>query len=205
MIRIRYSLWPIRESHFLSLILFHATLLLFYNFQTVFVAVFIMHLLFVCTGNTCRSPLAEAAWRAFGTPEITASSAGLSATEGLAISPHSAQVAKKWGEDLTKHRARRLSDSLAHKADYLIAMTGDHARILRSRFPHRKVLELGDFLADDNDKNDSVTGELQKLLGASTSDILDPIGGSLEAYQECGEHIKRAVIGLAKALRERRV
>ncbi len=164
-----------------------------------------MHLLFVCTGNTCRSPLAEAAWRAFGTPEITASSAGLAATAGLAVAPHSAQVAQSWGEDLAKHKARRLSDNIAREADYLVAMTGDHARTLRTRFPKRKVLELGKFSAIDKQKTDALSSELQLLLGEFSHDIFDPIGGSLEGYEDCGEHIKRAVIGLAAALREGRV
>ncbi len=111
----------------------------------------------------------------------------------------------EWGEDLTHHRARRVTDNLAREADYLVVMTGDHARALRSRFPKRKVLELGRFETPSAAKTDSVSKELQRVLGESSHDILDPIGGSLEAYQECGEHIKRAVIGLAAALREGRV
>lgn len=164
-----------------------------------------MHLLFVCTGNTCRSPLAEAAWRAFGASHITASSAGLAATPGLAVSPHSAHVAQDWGEELTTHQARRLTETLAREADYLVAMTGDHAKALRIHFPARKVVELGRFLPPDAEENNVVTGELQHLWGAASPDILDPIGGSLEAYQDCGERIKRAVIGLAEALREGRL
>lgn len=164
-----------------------------------------MHLLFVCTGNTCRSPLAQAAWRAFGESSITASSAGLSATPGLKISPHSAKIAQQWGENLANHRARRVTMSAVREADYLIALTADHARVLQARFPQRKVLQLGDFAREANQEKSSIANELQILFGEAPGDILDPVGGSLEAYQACAEHIKRAVQGLAAALREGRV
>lgn len=163
-----------------------------------------MHLLFVCTGNTCRSPLAVAAWRAFGTPEITASSAGLAAQTGMTISPHSARVAQEWNQDLSGHKARFLTEKMAREADYLIGMTAEHAHALRSRFPQANVLELGDFALASHE-NQAVDNDLRRLLGEASGDILDPIGGSLEAYQECGAHIKRAVLGLAEALREGRI
>lgn len=175
-----------------------------------------MHLIFVCTGNTCRSPLAEAAWRAFGESGVTASSAGVSAPVGLPVATHSARVAQSWGEDLSQHRARRLSPALARGADYLIGMTGDHVRELRRQFPDSKVLQLGNFVApgaasggtDAEAKANSALAELSELQSwfiEMPDDILDPIGGSLEAYQACGEHIKRAVQGLAQALRDGRL
>ena len=164
-----------------------------------------MHLLFVCTGNTCRSPLAEAAWRRFGDKKITASSAGLAATNGEPVSPHSAKVAQSWDENLEGHQARRITATLAGQADYLIAMTFSHARELRVRFPQSKVLLLGDFASSEETVIKGVTSELQELFGEAPGDILDPVGGSLEAYQACGEHIQRAVKGLAAALREERV
>ncbi|HEY0075929.1 MAG TPA: hypothetical protein VGB77_17635 [Abditibacteriaceae bacterium] len=164
-----------------------------------------MQLLFVCTGNTCRSPLAEAAWRRFGDKSIRASSAGLAATNGAPISPHSALVAKNWNEDLENHRARRITDTLARGADYLIAMTASHASELQARFPQSKVLILGDYASREETSNSIVATELQELFGEAPGDILDPIGGSLEAYQACGEHIERAIKGLAAALREGRV
>jgi protein arginine phosphatase len=162
-----------------------------------------MHLIFVCTGNTCRSPLAEAAWRRFGAPlleeKTTASSAGLSASPGAPIATHSAAIAREWGEDISRHRARRVSPEMAREADYFVAMTAQHAQALRQRFNNAKVLQLGEF---DNEKNDAALTQLQKLFGEAPGDILDPVGGSLEAYQECAAHIRRAVEGLAQALRE---
>lgn len=164
-----------------------------------------MHLLFVCTGNTCRSPLAEAAWRRFGDNNITASSAGLAATNDAPVSPHSASVAQSWDENLQSHRARRVTDVLVRGANYLIAMTTSHARELKARFPQSKVLVLGDYASSAETSYNTVTTELQELFGEAPGDILDPIGGSLEAYQACGEHIKSAIKGLAAALREGRV
>ncbi len=174
-----------------------------------------MRLVFVCTGNTCRSPLAVAAWRAFGAPllrekalESRAESAGLAASPGATVSPHSVTTAREWGVDLSDHRARRLSPDIAEGADFLVALTAQHAEALRTRFDITKVLQLGSF---DNhpDTNDpslaNDLSQLQTLLGGNAEDILDPFGGSLEAYQACGAHIRRAVEGLAVALRDGKI
>ena len=167
-----------------------------------------MRLLFVCTGNTCRSPLAVSAWRAFGAPllqekgiESVVDSAGLAATPGVPVSPYSIAVAREWGVDLSSHQARRLSPEMVREADYLVAMTTQHAQALRARFGVENVLQLGDYAGDSSARALPVAlGELQILLDGVPGDILDPFGGSLEAYQACGAHIRRAVEGLAAAL-----
>ena len=165
-----------------------------------------MRLVFVCTGNTCRSPLAVAAWRAFGAPllrekgiESSAVSAGLAASPGAPVSPYSRSVARDWDVDLSGHRAQRLSDEVTRDADFFVAMTAQHADALRARFGDEKVLQLGAFEAR---AKHSGLDELQQLFGDEPGDILDPIGGSFDAYQECGAHIRRAVEGLAIALRD---
>lgn len=174
-----------------------------------------MRLVFVCTGNTCRSPLAVAAWRSFGAPllrekgiECHAESAGLAAAPGAPAAPHSVTTAREWGVDLSAHRARRLTSTIAGDADFLVALTAQHAEALRTRFDITKVLQLGSFdnHPDTNDLSDSDDlSALQKLLGGDAEDILDPFGGSLEAYQACGAHIRRAVEGLALALRDGKI
>jgi len=172
-----------------------------------------MRLLFVCTGNTCRSPLAVAAWQAFGAPllqakgiESVVDSAGLSASPGAPVAPHSIAVAREWGVDLSGHQARRLAPGMVQGADHLVAMTAQHAQTLRARFGAKNVLQLGDYAGDSADSSGRslpvALGELRILLDGVPGDILDPFGGSLEAYQACGAHIRRAVEGLAAALRD---
>lgn len=169
-----------------------------------------MTLLFVCTGNTCRSPLAVAAWEAWGAPllsgtphesRVRAFSAGLSAAPGALISPHAARVAQEWGVDLARHRARSLAPGFAARADWCLAMTPAHRAALQLQLarPERALL-LGEFARGECSESD----RLMRLLGESTDArdgcIEDPIGGSLEAYQACGARLRLAVEGLARAV-----
>jgi protein-tyrosine phosphatase len=145
-------------------------------------------ILFVCSGNTCRSPLALAAWRAFGAPrltEYTAASAGLFAASGAEISRSAQQMARLWGVDLSDHRARRLTLRLARQAYLICAMTPQQQRHIRDnlKIEPRRVHLLTDFSLDEN-----------------AAPILDPVGGSYEAYETCGARIRESVEGLCRAL-----
>src|SRR5690606_38943413 len=90
-----------------------------------------MHLLFICTGNTCRSPMAEAIARALaserGLDDVTVGSAGVSAVEGSAASDGATLVALERGLDLSLHRARPLTRELLEEADVVLAMGPPHA------------------------------------------------------------------------------
>lgn len=152
-----------------------------------------MRLIFVCSGNTCRSPLALAAWRAAvksgeAPSDIQASSAGLIASDGAPANAQSTPLAASWGQDLSSHRAKTLSENAAREADYLVAMTSDQTKLLREYFgiAESKVLLLGKFDALAKDE--------------ITHDVLDPFGCSREAYETCAGQIQRAVKGLAHAL-----
>ncbi len=154
-----------------------------------------MTILFVCTGNTCRSPLAVAAWRALqNRGEIpnawVASSAGIAPHLGAAASRHSAHIARDWGSDLSGHKARAADAESLRQADFCVGITEDHARILRqisrSMQPAPRVLCLEDFLP--------------KSRGATQ--IADPFGGSREAYETCAALISGAVENLARHLCE---
>lgn len=147
-------------------------------------------LIFICSGNTCRSPLALAAWRALqkdgkAPADIVADSAGLLAETGAGAAPHAAQIARSWQQDLSDHAAKHLSASDAHAAHWLVVMNASHAFALRECFAVEddKVLRLGNF-------------EPQ----TENPEILDPFGGSREAYETCAARIQRAVAGLAKAI-----
>src|SRR6185503_19895288 len=100
-----------------------------------------MKVLFVCSGNTCRSPLAVAAWRAFAPgvwaraagrasiafDAIDVSSAGLSSWERSRAAANALAIARSWDVDLSDHRSRRLTADIAGASNLISAMTTDQA------------------------------------------------------------------------------
>jgi len=143
--------------------------------------------LFVCTGNTCRSPLAEALFKkrladrlGCAIEELPARgyqviSAGLSAAGGGPAAAEAEQVARGYGSDLSAHRSQPLTLELAAQADYLIGMTRSHLRALTDYFGH--------------------LGVSPRLLDPA-GDIADPIGGAQPVYEECGQQIWQLLEGL---------
>jgi protein-tyrosine phosphatase len=137
---------------------------------------------FVCTGNTCRSPLAEALCKkrladALGCrPDELAGhgvqvfSAGVAAATGDPAAEEAVEVAHGFGADLGSHRSRPLTAELAAQADLLVAMTRGHVRTLEELYP--------------------CLGARPRLLDPQ-GDLPDPIGQSLAVYQECGQQVWR--------------
>lgn len=137
--------------------------------------------LFVCTGNTCRSPMAEALFRRLVAERIGVSeeelaekgfvavSAGLSAYPGSAPSPEAVEVLKLQGIDLSGHESRPLTPRLLSQADYVFTMTKSHRDTILWEYP-----ELSHQVA---------------LLSREDQDISDPIGGTFEDYSRCAEDI----------------
>ena len=142
--------------------------------------------LFVCTGNTCRSPLAEALLRRLsddggdGGAGFLVTSAGLAAGYGAPASPESVELAAAAGADLSDHQSQPLTEDLLEGADHVFCMTNGHRRSILSVRP---------------DLADRVT-----LLDADGGDIPDPIGGGMAEYEACREAIER---GLAAWLADR--
>ncbi len=134
-------------------------------------------LLFVCTGNTCRSPLAAALCRAklaerlgCRADELEArgwrvESAGVAAWPGDPAAPAAVQVAAEFGADLTAHRSRPVSADLLSTATRVVAMTRGHAATVAARFPG--------------------IGPIPGLIGSLDEDLPDPIGGDLAVYRDC--------------------
>ncbi|MBL9174671.1 MAG: ribose 5-phosphate isomerase B [Verrucomicrobiales bacterium] len=142
-------------------------------------------ILFVCTGNTCRSPMAEAlARRALKEDgDWRVLSAGIGAVNGQPPSPHAVRAMRDSGLDITRHRSQMLTGRLVREADIICALTHGHLEGVQYLYPDAagKVFLLGGFEA-----------------GASPegADIADPIGGPLEGYVACRDQIARGINAL---------
>lgn len=131
-----------------------------------------MKILFVCTGNTCRSPMAEGLFNKIVADKelenIECSSAGLFAMTGDEVSVNSVKACERFGVDISSHRARRITAYILDDTDKFVCMTKDHAASLSLYVPSEKILVLGD-------------------------GITDPYGGDIETYMICANSIKTAL------------
>jgi protein arginine phosphatase len=150
---------------------------------------------FLCTGNTCRSPLAAAVFRAeLGADgeRVDVVSAGTAAWEGQPASAGALEAAVRDGLNLSVHRSRRVAVELLRDADLILVMEREHARAAQA---------LG---ADP--RRTHVLSEWPEP-GEPALAVSDPFGGSLEAYQEClrriRRHVRRVVPHVRDALRTR--
>jgi protein-tyrosine phosphatase len=143
------------------------------------------NVLFVCTGNTCRSPLAEALFRDLTKDrgDFTVGSAGTGAFSGQPASRHSVALARERGLDLSQHRSRAVTLDLVEAATHIFALSRGHLRDLLEDFPHAedKIYLVTEFTSED------------RLRGR---DIADPFGGSLEDYREMMEHLDKCLPSL---------
>lgn len=149
-----------------------------------------MNLLFVCTGNTCRSPAAEAlaraAARARGLDHVETASAGTFAFAGQPAAAVSMEVAAGRGLDLSGHRSREIGLELVEWADLIIAMTPSHARGVEEVVPGAKVTLLNDLLPP---------GHPRRGTGLS-----DPFGGDRATYEATYREIEEALDAFFDAL-----
>lgn len=147
--------------------------------------------LFICTGNSCRSVMAEFLFNhlAGERPDVRAMSAGTSVFFKSTASAETIAVLKNLGIDASKHQSRPVSNILLKKADLIFAMTRAHRMQILERTPsiEQRVYLLREF-------TDVPKGYESDL------DISDPIGRSHEAYEECMLMIKEAVEKIVKLI-----
>lgn len=146
-----------------------------------------MNILIICTGNTCRSPMAEGIFKAFikdNHLNIQTSSAGTFAFDGDKVSDHSVTALKKKGMDISNHKSTLVHEDLVIKADIILTMANSHKQNLIKKFPgiKNKVFLL----------NEYAFGEIK--------DIIDPFGGGLRDYERARDEIYLAVEEIVKRI-----
>jgi protein-tyrosine-phosphatase len=142
-----------------------------------------LKILFVCTGNTCRSAMAAAMMNDIAVKNdlnVLIDSAGVFAGIGEKASDEAILAMEKRGIDLSGHRTKPLTDELINMADLILTMTEAHKQLIINYAPD-KIKTLLEYAGDEGD-------------------ISDPYGGDLEEYEETANEIYDALVDIAEKL-----
>jgi Protein-tyrosine-phosphatase len=144
-------------------------------------------ILFVCSGNTCRSPLAEAVTRRMlrdaQRTDIEVSSAGTNAWDGSPASDGALLVGMERGLDLSEHRSRLLTPEIVRESDLILAMSPSHVARVKEIDPKANVHLLAGYVS-----------------GNEGYAVQDPFGGDLAAYRDAFDDISRELSGLLERI-----
>jgi protein-tyrosine-phosphatase len=186
--------------------------------------------LLVCTGNICRSALAERLGRAYldevmaqDAGQVRLASAGTQAVVDSAMHPDSALVLRGYGAEAGDFRARQLAEGMVTSADLVLTMTRGHReqvlrrdpRALARTFTLREAADLLGKLRDTVPAGDALTDRARNLVKAMASarsgrragpevDVRDPIGQPLEVHDEVGTVIAEALLPLLQRIADQR-
>lgn len=137
-----------------------------------------MNILFVCTGNTCRSPMAEAILR-HKVPDVNVKSAGIFAAEEAAASPQALTVLSEKGIKLD-HKSQLVTEALMEWAELVLTMTSAHEQLLLNQYPHyaERIFTLKAYANDQ---------------ASEQGDIADPFGGHVTLYKETAKQLEEEI------------
>lgn len=137
-----------------------------------------MNIVFVCTGNTCRSPMAQALAIQQAQKQgldCNIISAGLAAYRDAGASENAVEAMREIGVDISGHRSQPLTPSIIRQADMIVPMTDQHRQLLTAMgVPAEKLRSIGE--------------------------IPDPYGGDLDVYRQCRDTLQQAVTALLSQL-----
>ena len=148
-------------------------------------------ILFICTGNICRSPMAEGYFRkrAGALGRYTVASAGVRATDGYPPSTHAVRALAELGIDINRQRSRQLTPAMVAQADYIFGMTRGHVEEVLFTCPQAadKTFLIREFVEGQH---------------PAEKEVADPIGCGLEAYLDCREQIRQGIEALLKFIEQ---
>lgn len=145
-----------------------------------------IRVLFVCTGNTCRSPMSEAILKNMDASEIEVKSAGVFAANGQAASIYAQQVLSENGIE-HNHRSKSLTQEEIEWATHIFTMTESHKKLIHETYPKaiEKTFTLKEFVRDE----------------IKDRDVTDPYGGTKMTYQETYVELYRLIEHLTEKLK----
>jgi glycine hydroxymethyltransferase len=156
--------------------------------------IIVKYVLFVCTGNICRSPMALGLFRRLlgNRNDIEADAAGVHAVRGQPPSVHAIDVCRKRGVDISSFRSQPLTATLVERATHIFAMTGAHLETIHLLFP-------------ESAEKTFLLREFEEPGATLWRDLSDPIGMGREVYQECADSIENALPGILAFVEETEV